>query len=123
MTPLPPNISPWLTALERELDDVLRPATARSIVEQLARLSNHFRGERSAASWDMLFEDYALDLEGISSIHLAAALDETRTTRQWFPKVADLMSLWHTRRFKDAERLRRTRALLGKEPPKAWERP
>jgi hypothetical protein len=70
----------------------------------------------------MLFEDYAVGLDGISEPHLAAVLQEYLLKKNWFPKLAELMGLWEGERCRDREHLRRTRILLGKEEPKAWER-
>jgi hypothetical protein len=119
---IPPSTAlPSLTKLERQLDAALTAATTVQVIAQLARLANHYRGERPESSWDMLFEDYARDLDGISLAHLSAILDSARREKSWYPKVADLVRLWTVEKFRDAEKRRRTRILLGKEDAKSWE--
>lgn len=98
-----------------------RPAERAAIVARLARLANHFRSERPADAWQMLFEDYAADLDGISDAHLAEIITAHRRERSWFPKSAELTERWQAIRYREAEQLRRTRVLLGEEQPKPWE--
>ena len=91
------------------------------VIALLARLANHFRAERPADSWQMLFEDYAADLDGVSEVHLREIIDAHRKESPWFPKVSELVSRWNGIKHAEAERWRRARILLGLESPKAWE--
>lgn len=88
----------------------------------LARLANHFRSERPADAWQMLFEDYASDLNGISEAHLREAIEGHRKEKGWFPKIAELVERWNLLRHSENEQLRRARVLLGLEEAKPWER-
>jgi hypothetical protein len=97
------------------------PASRVTVIAALARLANHFRTDRPADAWQMLFEDYAHDLEGISEAHLAEVIRDYRTSKPYFPKVADLVELWNKLRGPESEQARRARVLLGREAPKPWE--
>lgn len=105
-----------------ELERRQAPLARMALVGQLARLANHFRGERPAESWTMLFEDYASDLDGISGEYLAQIVEDWRQSKPWFPKVCELLDRWNAAKSADALRLHRARVLLGQEQAKAWER-
>jgi hypothetical protein len=113
-----------LENLETQLshDVEARAATSAEIIARLARLANHFRGERPEDSWTMLFDDYAVALAGISLPHLEKAIAASVKGRSWFPKAADLVAIWEAALRLEREHLRRVRVLLGKEEPKPWER-
>lgn len=111
-----------VSALQAELETRQIPADRVVIIANLARLANHFRTERPADSWEMLFDDYANDLHGISASHLVEIIDAHRRERSWFPKVAELTERWNKLKWGEHERLRRARVLLGLEPPKPWEK-
>jgi hypothetical protein len=113
---------PALKQLEEDMTAVLEPCDAKTIIRHLARLANYHWAERPADAWQMLFEDYAVDLEGISETHLETIVQSCRKIVKWFPKMPELMDQWAVERCRDREKLRRARVLLGKEEPKAWER-
>src|ERR1700742_1827173 len=69
---------PCLEAALREFEDRDKPADRVFIVASLARLANHFRSDRPADAWQMLFDDYASDLFGISEPHLSEAIEAQR---------------------------------------------
>lgn len=98
------------------------PASRATVIAVLARLANAVGPDRSADSWQMLFDDYASDLEGISEIHLREIATAYRRESNWFPKPAELIARWNSLRYIEAEKWRRARVLLGLEAPKAWER-
>lgn len=92
-----------------------------AVIGAIARLANHFRADRPADAWQMLFEDYAADLDGISEAHLSEAIRKYRASKPFFPKVAELVEIWNGLRLVEAEQHRRARVLLGIESPKPWE--
>lgn len=107
--------------VEERLTQRQAPADRVLVIGLLARLANHFRADRPADSWQMLFEDYAADLAGISEPHMREVIDAARRESPWFPKVADLIERWQTIQRVEGERHRRARVLLELEPPKPWE--
>lgn len=111
----------FLAALERHLAARQTPTTRVAIVAHLARLANHFRADRPADAWQMLFEDYADDLDGISEVYLREIVLASRNEKPWFPKVAELVERWEVIRYREGEQLRRARVLLGVEHAKPWE--
>jgi hypothetical protein len=107
--------------MEADLQARQAPAAKSVVIAHLARLANHFRSERPADSWTMLFEDYAEDLDGISEVHLREVIGKWRNEKPWFPKSNELRDRWHHVLHLEAEKLRRARVLLGIEQPKPWE--
>jgi len=99
-----------------------QPADRKTVIAALARLANAIGPDRSKDSWQMLFDDYATDLEGISEAHLQEIIVAHRRESNWFPKPAELIARWNSLRYVEAEQWRRARILLGLEQPKAWER-
>lgn len=119
--PISSSDSHFLIAIERRLGARQEPTDRVMVIAQLARLANHFRSERPADAWQMLFEDYAEDLAGISETHLREIITAQRNERSWFPKSAELIERWNLLRYRETEQWRRTRILLGFEQPKPWE--
>lgn len=113
--------SQFLQAVEMRLEDRQAPTDRVVVIGHLARLANHFRTERPADAWQMLFEDYADDLAGISEPHLRDIVTAQRKERAWFPKSSELTERWNVVKLCEAEQLRRSRVLLGLEKPKPWE--
>lgn len=111
----------FLAALEQRLQDRQVPAGRVTIIAALARLANHFRTDRPADAWQMLFEDYAEDLEGISEGHLREIISSQRHEKSWFPKSAELIERWNILKYREGEQWRRARVLLDLESPKPWE--
>lgn len=113
---------PYLRMAAESFEARQAPASREIIVALLARLANHFRSERPGDAWQMLFEDYAADLDGISDAHLREVIASHRKERNWFPKIAELTERWNALRHREAEQFRRARVLMGLEQPKSWER-
>lgn len=111
-----------LEALESEFLERQRPTDRATIIAHLARLANYYGGDRTTQSWEMMFDDYALDLEGISEAHLRDIASLQRRTNKWFPRVAEITEAWNLMKYREAEQARRARVLLGREEPKPWER-
>lgn len=111
-----------LEDLQARLLSRLIPADRVAIIALLARAANHHRTERPAESWQMLFEDYAEALEGISEGHLRDVIAKCHEEINFFPKIAELTSRWKTLHHVESEKLRRARIALGTEAPKPWER-
>lgn len=119
--PITSSDSQFLTEVLERLDARLQPADRVAVIGAIARLANHFRADRPADAWQMLFEDYAADLDGISEAHLSEAIRKYRASKPFFPKVAELVEIWNGLRLVEAEQHRRARVLLGIESPKPWE--
>jgi hypothetical protein len=111
----------FLADIERRFDARLYPASRVSLIAALARLANHFRSDRPADAWQMLFEDYAEDLQGISDQHLREIVTAHRNEKPWFPKSSELLERWNALRYRETEQCRRARVLLGLEEAKPWE--
>ena len=78
----------------------------------LARLANHFRNERNAAEWQMLFEDYLSDLKEFSAADIEQAVIDHRRAKPFFPKIAELVELAETHKTLREFGLKRVRKLL-----------
>jgi hypothetical protein len=113
--------SQFLAGVSDQLGERQRPADKPGIVRILARLANNYGGERTAESWEMLFDDYSEDLAGISESHLKQIASEHRKASKWFPRVAEIVSRWNEIRYLETEQLRRANVLLGRIPAKPWE--
>lgn len=114
--------SRFLQSLEGGLQARNQPADRNTVIVALARLANAIGPDRSKDSWQMLFDDYATDLDGISEPHLQEILTAHRRESNWFPKPAELISRWNALRYAETEQWRRARVLLGLEAAKPWER-
>src|SRR5690349_16010694 len=84
-TPPPPRSRPLLAARIKELEDRQKPAGRVIVIRAVARLANHFRADRPPEAWQMLFEDYAEDLEGISEAHLVEVIQRYRRKKRYWP--------------------------------------
>jgi hypothetical protein len=113
--------SQFLAALEGQIAERNKPTDRVTVIGILARLANAIGGDRPTESWKMMFDDYAEDLEGISEAHLREIVSMHRRESNWFPKPAELIARWDLMKYREAEKWRRARVLLGVEQPKPWE--
>lgn len=103
------------------IEDRLVPISQPRLFEQLARLAIHFQQKRSDTELESLFTDFAEDLAEYSEPHVLEALRDWRRSKNFFPKVAELVETLDGKKHYE-ERLRhRARVLLGLEAPKFWE--
>src|SRR5215472_7225502 len=103
---------PRLARLLGILEARSRVVTRTDIIMPLTRLANHFRNERSVAEWQMLFEDYCLDLGEFSVGDIQQAIIDHRRTKPFFPKISELVELAQGHKSEREFSLKRVRQLL-----------
>ena len=77
------------------------------VIALLARLANHFKNDRSAEEWRMLFDDYFEDLKEFSDGDIEEAITKHRRDKKWFPKIAELREHCHASQTIRHENLKR----------------
>jgi hypothetical protein len=70
----------------------LVPATPRSTLGMLARLSVHFPDQRSKEEWELLHQDYADALAEIPADIVAEAIRRYLLRARFYPKISELMA-------------------------------
>ena|ERR1051326_5141164 len=112
-----------LQLAERNLSRRHSVFSAEYIVHQLAIVGNQFKSERTPAEWEMLYADYAANLQEFPCAIFHDVNAHHRRSKTWFPKLADLVQGCIAQLAKEREDLRRIRVLLGREEPRVFERP
>lgn len=107
-----------------ELDTRLtRPAVKNRIRWHIGKLLNNWNSKLSDGEKEALLSDWVWDLRDFSEEHIFLACEKWRTTQRYKPQNSELLEILASIRAGDAEHLRRSRVLLGLEPPSYWEKP